>query len=178
MDNWGGSRWTYQRKPRKFLGKSNQTTGDKIGRDSWTFTTGRHTSETRISKEERQKRERLKKLLFVIIGIPVLAACCFMFLQTRQSFVNYGKYQAEIEKINTTYLEENKNAYHLAIVYGKNALKNGDYEVAVQEFEFAFNIGEQTETFYNDLILACVLSCEKLKTNCKKVEKYDKLSLE
>jgi hypothetical protein len=101
-----------------------------------------------------------------------------MFLQTRQSFVNYGKYQAEIEKINTTYLEENKNAYHLAIVYGKNALKNGDYEVAVQEFELAFNIGEQTETLYNDLILACVLSCEKLKKNCKKVEKYDKLSLE
>jgi hypothetical protein len=101
-----------------------------------------------------------------------------MFLQTRQSFVNYGKYQAEIEKINTTYLEENKNAYHLAIVYGKNALKNGDYEVAVQEFELAFNIGEQTETLYNDLILACVLSCEKLKKNCKKVKKYDKLSLE
>lgn len=98
MDNWGGSRWTYQRKPRKFLGKSNQINGDKIDRDSWTFIAGRHTSETRISKEERQKRERLKKWLFVIIGIPVLALCVFIFLNVRQSFVNYGQHQLEIER--------------------------------------------------------------------------------
>lgn len=179
MLNQSGAKWTAKRKARKFGQKRQLPVGDENSRDSWNFRLNRHISETSISKEERQKQKRQKKLLFIIVGIPSIIVCFVVLGQLYNSFSNEAIRQEKVfETINKDIKDEDFNVFGYRLKEGQKAYKNGNYEEAIIHFEKYMEQEIPTNWLYTNLILACEQSCKLSNENCDKITKYQLLKQE
>jgi hypothetical protein len=181
MDNWGGARWTYNRKPRKFFKKRKTLFQDERQAESWEFKPPiNYSTEKKDHKSiltKRIKQNRIKNILVLSLTIIPLGVICFVIVQkTNNSFNNYA---ANLQSIDSIQIVRNKldtkKAYRFLINSGDKALENKRYRTAITEYETALRLEIATKSHYEKLLFASIMCCETADKYCDRVAHYEKI---
>lgn len=181
MDNWGGTKSTYNRKSRRFFGKRKPLFPDEEHTETSDFKSPiNYSTEKKDHKSifaKRIKQNRIKNILVLSLTIIPLIVICFVVIQKTNTSLN--KYAAEYLLIDSTQIKrdnlEKMNAYKLLIKAGNRAIKNKEYQLAIREYELALQLGIATKVHYDKLLSASILCCETTDKYCDRVAHYEKI---
>lgn len=181
MDNWGGARWTYNRKPRRFFQKRKPIFQDERQSETWEFQPSiNYSTEKKDYKSifaKRIKHNRIKNILVLSLTVIPLIIIGFIIVQkTNHTLSNYA---LDLQSIDSAQIATNqfdtKKAYRFLINSGDKALKNKKYSTAIAEYETALRLGIATKSHYQNLLFASIMCCETRDKYCDRIEYYEKI---